>query len=174
MTKLSDHVFERVREAGVTHVFTLPGGFSMHLNDSLNYSGLVPVYCLHEAGAGFAAAGYAAYSGGLGVVLVTSGPGCTNVLTAVASAYQDSLPLLVLSGEAKLANIEKRRKFQLRQGGAQDVEIVKMARPVTKSAGVLCDAGDVGMIQTAIDLALLPRRGPVWLAFPLDVQAVEV
>ena len=78
--------------------FVLPGGFSMHLNDSLNYSKLIPVYCPHEVGAAFAACGYAQYTGGLGVCLVTSGPGSTNALTAVASAWQDSIPLLVISG----------------------------------------------------------------------------
>lgn len=172
MTKLSDVVFQIVAEY-TRHVFVLPGGFSMHLNDSLNHSSLTPVYCLHESAVGFAANGYAAYKG-LGVALVTSGPGCTNVLTAVASAYQDSIPLLILSGEAKLENIEKRRKFQLRQGGAQDVEITRIARTITKQAGHLCGANDIGMVRDAIEIALRPRRGPVWLAFPLDVQTVEV
>ena len=173
MTKLSDVVFQIVAEY-TRHVFTLPGGFSMHLNDSLNYSTLTPVYCLHESGAGFAAKGYAAYSGGLGVALVTSGPGCTNIVTAVASAYQDSIPLLILSGEAKLENIEKRRKHQLRQGGAQDVEITKIVSTITKKAWCINASDNIGWLRDAIEIAMQPRRGPVWLAFPLDVQAVEV
>ena len=172
MTKLSDAVFQVVAEY-TRHVFVLPGGFSMHLNDSLNHSALTPVYCLHESAAGFAANGYAAYSGGLGVALVTSGPGCTNILTAVASAYQDNLPVLILSGEAKLENIEKRRKYQLRQGGAQDVEITRIARPITKTAVHLYEP-DMGILRGIIREALTPRRGPVWLAIPLDIQAVEI
>jgi acetolactate synthase-1/2/3 large subunit len=173
MTKLSDAVFQIVAEY-TSHVFTLPGGFSMHLNDSLNHSALTSVYCLHEAGAGFAATGYAKYNGGLGVVLVTSGPGCTNVLTAVASAYQDSVPLLILSGEAKLENIEKRQKYQLRQGGAQDVEIMRIARSITKYVEYISTPADIHFVRLCILEAMKPRCGPVWLAIPLDMQAVEV
>jgi acetolactate synthase-1/2/3 large subunit len=169
--KISDLAMDIV--AGYTkHVFVLPGGFSMHLNDSLNHNEkLEAVYCLHESACGFAAVGYSHITGGLGVCLVTSGPGCTNVLTAVASAFQDSVPLLILSGEAKLANIEKRETFQLRQGGAQDVPIDKIASHITKSAQIVTD---IKQVVTGIETALSGRRGPVWLAFPLDVQAEEV
>jgi acetolactate synthase-1/2/3 large subunit len=172
--KVSDYVFKFLAEQGVKHVFTLPGGFSMHLNDSLNYSKITPVYCLHESGAGFAACGYASYTKGLGVVLVTSGPGSTNVLTAVASAYQDSLPLLILSGEAKVVNIVKRDKHYLRQAGPQDVPIDRIARRITKYINtVICPQYLSATLECAIDEALKPRRGPVWLALPLDVQAAE-
>jgi acetolactate synthase-1/2/3 large subunit len=171
MTKFSDKVMEIV--AGYTgHVFVLPGGFSMHLNDSLNHNpNLEAVYCLHESACGFSAIGYSHITGGLGVCLVTSGPGCTNVLTAVASAYQDSVPLLIVSGEAKLENIKKRETLQLRQGGAQDVPIEKIASHITKSAKTVTD---IKQVKAGIETALSDRRGPVWLAIPLDVQAVEV
>lgn len=147
----------------------------MHLNDSLNHSGLNVVYCLHEVGAGFAASGYAAYSGRLGVALVTSGPGSTNILTACTSAWQDSLPLLVISGDAKLERIDARERYGLRQGGAQDVPILEMASPITKYADRLENPNILNfMMAHAIREAMTPRRGSVWISIPLDVQEAEV
>ena len=171
MTKLSDYVFQYIEYLGVSHVFCLPGGFSMHLNDSLNHSNLTPVFCLHEVGAAFAACGYAQYTGGLGVCLVTSGPGSTNALTAVASAWQDSIPLLVISGDAKLENILLRTNHQLRQGGQQDVDIETIAGSVTKYCKVL---RHVKQLHAAVELAMKPRRGPAWVSIPLDVQCEEI
>ena len=171
MTKVSDAVMDYIYECGVRHVFVLPGGFSMHLNDSLNHSKLIPVYCLHETGAAFAACGYAQYTGGLGVCLVTSGPGSTNVLTAVASAWQDSIPLLVISGDAKLANIEMRNNHQLRQGGAQDVDIERIAGSITKYCKVM---RHIAQLHAAVDFALKPRRGSAWVSIPLDMQCEEI
>lgn len=172
--KVSDAVIDALK-AYTDTVFVLPGGFSMHLNDSLNYSGLNVVYCLHEAGAGFAACGYAAYSGKLGVALVTSGPGSTNILTAVASAWQDSLPLLVISGDAKTDRIDAREMYGLRQGGAQDVPIMEMTSPSTKYADRVTSPDMMPFILGhAIRTALTPRRGSVWVSIPLDVQEMQV
>jgi acetolactate synthase-1/2/3 large subunit len=173
--KVSDFIANELVGLGVTHVFTLPGGYSQNLNDSIAHTpGLTPVYMLHESGAGFAAVNYAAYSGKLGVAVVTSGPGCTNILTAVASAYQDSVPLLVISGEANVQNVENRRKFQLRQGGPQDVEIEKIARPITKYIDVAENGiGAKWILSQAVKYALQDRRGPVWVIVPLDVQGME-
>jgi acetolactate synthase I/II/III large subunit len=166
--KVSDYVFEYIADLGVTHVFTLPGGFSMHLNDSLNHSSLLtPVFCLHEAGAAWAATGYAKYKNGLGVCLVTSGPGSTNAITAVASAWQDSVPLLIISGDAKLENIMLRTNHQLRQGGQQDVDIEAIAGSITKYCKVM---RHVAQLKAAITYAMTPRRGPAWVSIPLDVQ----
>lgn len=169
--KLSDWVIQYMYDYGVRHVFTLPGGFSMHLNDSLNHSAITPIYCMHEVGAAFAASGYAQYTGGLGVCLVTSGPGSTNALTAVASAWQDSIPLLVISGDAKLANILIRNDHQLRQGGQQDVDIESIAGGITKYCKVMRSKAQLG---AAIEFAMTPRRGPAWVSIPLDVQTEEV
>jgi acetolactate synthase-1/2/3 large subunit len=154
----------------------LPGGYSQNLNDSIAHTpGLTPVYMLNESGAGFAAENYAAYSGRLGVAVVTSGPGSTNILTAVASAWQDSIPLLVISGEANVQNIENRRNFKLRQGGPQDVEIGELAHGITKGWWTITDPKEVKENLTdAIKHATTPRRGPCWLAVPLDVSGMEM
>jgi acetolactate synthase-1/2/3 large subunit len=172
--KVSDFVVSELIRNGVVHVFTLPGGFSMHLNDSFAHSAITTVYCLHESGAGLAACGYSRYTHGLSVCVVTSGPGSTNVTTAVASAWQDSLPVLFISGEAKVANIKMRHDYQLRQGGVQDVPITDMVDVVTKWAGMVYRPEFIKQqLEQAIEYALTPRRGPVWLAIPLDIQAGE-
>jgi acetolactate synthase-1/2/3 large subunit len=171
-TKVTDYIVSFLLSQGVERVYTLPGGFSMHLNDSIGHSALEPIYCLHEAGCGFAAIGDALYTGKLGVCVVTSGPGQTNVLTAVVSAWQDNVPLLVISGDAKTQNIGMRERYQLRQGGAQDVDIVGMTRTVTKWVTQPGTPRLVKMqLEQAVEIALTHRRGPVWISIPLDVQA---
>ena len=91
--KLSDYIFGAVADAGVRHVFYLPGGGAMHLVDSLGRSNrLEPVLMLHEQAAAIAAEAYARVTGNLGVVLVTTGPGGTNALTGVAGAWIESTP----------------------------------------------------------------------------------
>jgi acetolactate synthase I/II/III large subunit len=170
--KVSDFIASELVRLGVTHVFTLCGGYSQHINDSIAHTpGLTPVYMLHESGAAFAATMYAQYTGGLGVCVVTSGPGSMNALNAVASAWDDGIPLLVISGEANVLNIEARdNKYQLRQGGNQDVPINKTVAHITKHHGYL----DRTYLDLAVHLALKPRCGPVWIAVPLDVQGMEM
>ncbi len=173
--KVSDFITNELIRLGVTYVFTLPGGFSMHLNDSIHYSALKSVYMLHESGAAFAAAGYAQYTGRLGVCVITSGPACTNVLTAVASAWCDSLPLLIISGDVKWEQLDARQNYRLRQGGPQDVPIIEMVRPITKYAATPGDPRLTKVfLREAVRMALEPRRGPVWLNVPLDVQTMQM
>lgn len=132
--KLSDYVMERVAQAGVRHVFLVPGGGCMHLVDSLGrHPDLAFIANLHEQGAAVAADAYAQASGGLGVALVTTGPGGTNALTGVAASYLDSIPVLVLSGQVKRADCAGPRG--VRQMGFQELDIVSMARPITKYRG---------------------------------------
>ena len=172
--KLSDYVFDAVADAGVRHVFYLPGGGAMHLVDSLGRSNrLEPVLMLHEQAAAIAAEAYARVTGNLGAVLVTTGPGGTNALTGVAGAWIESTPLLVVSGQVKRADLMGDRG--VRQFGPQEVDIVKVAGPITKAAVQLVDPGRArksveGLLHTARD----GRPGPVWLDVPLDVQAAQI
>jgi acetolactate synthase I/II/III large subunit len=175
--KVSDFIASELVRLGVTHVFTLCGGYSQAINDSIAHiPGLTPVYMLHESGAAFAATMYAQYTGGLGVCVVTSGPGSMNALNAVASAWDDGIPLLVISGEANVANIQQRRQFDIRQGGNQDVEIQEIIKPIVKMCPILgmTDYTIKEIFAEAIMQALSNRRGPVWIAVPLDVQGMEL
>ena len=172
--KLSDYVFDAVADAGVGHVFFLPGGGAMHLVDSLGRCGrLEPVLMLHEQAAAIAAEAYARVTGNLGALLVTTGPGGTNALTGVAGAWIESTPLLVISGQVKRADLMGDRG--VRQFGPQEVDIVRVAGPITKAAIQLVDPARArpvveGLLHTARD----GRPGPVWLDVPLDVQAAQI
>jgi acetolactate synthase-1/2/3 large subunit len=166
-------LIEELARQGVAHVFTLSGGGIMYLLDALGRSGAEYVCCHHEQAAAIAAQSYAMYRNGLGACLVTTGPGGVNALTACAAAYMDSTPVLFLSGQVKTADFASRRR--VRQFGAQENDIVSMARPVTKYA-VLVEKPEDALyeLQKAVFLARHGRRGPVWVDVPLDVQsAVE-
>jgi acetolactate synthase-1/2/3 large subunit len=172
--KLSDYIFETIADAGVKHVFFLPGGGAMHLVDSLGRcSRLQPIVMLHEQAATIAAEAYSRVTGNLGVALVTTGPGGTNALTGVAGAWIESTPMVVVSGQVKRADLMGDKG--VRQLGVQEVDIVSMARQVTKSACLVTDPLTVrAEVEAALYTARHGRPGPVWLDVPLDVQATEI
>src|SRR5262245_24296721 len=107
MMKLSDYVFRFVADLAVKHVFMLPGGGAIHLNDSLGQCpGLEYVCNLHEQASAIAAEAYAKLTGKLGVAHVTTGPGATNAVTGVAGAWLDSTPCLFISGQVKRPDLK--------------------------------------------------------------------
>jgi acetolactate synthase I/II/III large subunit len=172
--KLSDYVMRFIAERGVRHLFMLPGGGAMHLNDSAGHTpGLEYVCNLHEQACGIAAEAYAKVSGSLGAVLVTTGPGGTNALTGVAAAWLDSTPCLFLSGQVKRADMIG--ESGVRQMGAQEIDIVSIVRPITKYAMTVMEPESIRLhLEKAVSLATSGRPGPVWLDIPLDVQASKV
>lgn len=171
--KLSDYIARYLADIGVEHVFAVPGGGAMHLNDSIGHvAGLQCVYNLHEQASAVAAEAYARVSGRLGVALVTSGPGSTNAITGVLAAWLDSTPCLFLSGQVKRADL---KPPQMRQLGPQEVDISALVRPITKYVARVMDPGDIRVhLETALNLAHAGRPGPAWLEVPLDVQAASV
>jgi acetolactate synthase-1/2/3 large subunit len=172
--KLSDWVFEFLAAEGVRHVFMLTGGGAMHLNDSLGAANAIEYICTsHEQAAAMAAESYAKVTGGLGVCLVTAGPGGTNAITGVAGAWLDSTPMLVLSGQAKRADLKG--ASGVRQMGVQEVDIVSIVSPITKHAVTVMDPADIRFhMEKAVHLALTGRPGPVWIDLPLDVQGATI
>ena len=172
--KLSDWVFTFLAGEGVRHVFMLTGGGAMHLNDSLGTAEAIEYICTsHEQAAAMAAESYAKVTGGLGVCLVTAGPGGTNAITGVAGAWLDSTPMLVLSGQAKRADLKG--TSGVRQMGVQEVDIVSMVAPITKYAVTVMDPADIRFhMEKAVHLALTGRPGPVWIDLPLDVQGASI
>jgi len=172
--KLSDYVVRRVAETGVKHVFMVPGGGAMHLNASLGASPDLTFLCnLHEQASAIAAEAYAKASGNIGVALVTTGPGGTNAITGVAGAWLDSTPCLVISGQAKRADLMG--NLGVRHLGVQELDIVSIAKPITKYAVMITDPATIRYhLDMAIHLATSGRPGPVWIDIPLDVQAAEI
>jgi acetolactate synthase-1/2/3 large subunit len=171
--KLSDYVVEFIAQLGVRHVFMVPGGGAMHLNDSLGKCRRLTYVCnLHEQGSAIAAEAYGQYSG-LGVVMVTSGPGGTNALTGVAGAWLESTPMLVISGQVKTSDLVGDRG--VRQIGFQEIDIVAMAKPITKFAVTVRDPARIRLcLEEAAWNATHGRKGPVWVDIPLDVQAADI
>lgn len=172
--KVSDYIVSFLEERGVKHVFMLPGGMAMHINDSIGYSKqLKPVWMLHEQACTFAAESYARITNNLGVACVTCGPGATNTLTGIACAWVESTPLLVIAGQVKRADIAQ--DPNLRQLGVQEVRIVEMAKPITKYCVQVLNPEDIRFeLEKAVSIAREGRPGPVLLDIPVDVQACRV
>jgi acetolactate synthase-1/2/3 large subunit len=174
--RLADYLWDFIADQGVKHVFMLAGGGAMHLVDALGQNKrLQYICCLHEQAAGMAAEAYAQFNG-LGVCLVTSGPGGTNAITACASAWCNSMPVLFISGQV---NTYQLKTPEQRFNGVQELDIISVVKPITKRAVELdLITGDKdemrGFFQRLVDYAKQPRQGPVWLDIPLDVQSAEL
>lgn len=171
---VSDYVFQRVAQEGVRDVFMVSGGGIMYLVDALGRSNDLRYWCnYHEQACAIAADGYARASEGLGVCLVTTGPGSTNALTGVAGAWVDSIPLLVISGQVRTGIMAEYSRQ--RQVGPQEINIVPMAEPVTKYAVTVMRPEDVRYeLEKCFYLARSGRPGPVWLNLPLDIQSAMI
>lgn len=173
MIKLSDYVFQFLKEKGIQHIFMLPGGGAMHLVDSLGNSGIEYICCLHEQAASIAAEAYGQHTNNIGVVLTTSGPGATNAITGVTAGWIDSTPMFVISGQAKRSDLVG--NTGVRQIGSQEVQIIDMVKPVTKYAVQITEPEEIRYhMERAYAEATNGRPGPVWLSIPLDVQAAMI
>ena len=172
--KVSDFIFDYIVSLGVKHVFYLPGGGAMHLDDSLgHHEGLTPICMLHEQPCSIAAEAYARISENFGVCVVTSGPGATNAITGLAGAWLDATPVIFLSGQAKRADLVNGQG--IRQFGIQEINIIDIVKPITKYAVQLQDPQDILYeLEKATALAKEGKPGPVWLDIPLDIQASQV
>ncbi|PKU25987.1 thiamine pyrophosphate-binding protein [Telmatospirillum siberiense] len=172
--RVADYVFSFVAEQGVSTVFLVPGGGAMFLADAAGLAkGVDFVPNHHEQASSIAAEAYSRINGTLGVAVVTTGPGGTNAITGVAGAWIESVPMLVISGQVKRADLKG--DTGVRQIGPQEVDIVSLVRPITKYAATVMDAGDIRYhLEKAVHLATSGRRGPVWVDIPLDIQAATV
>jgi len=172
--KLSDYVIEFLANAGLKHIFMLPGGGAMHLVDSVGKCDRLGYVCnLHEQACAIAADAYGQYTTRFGAALVTTGPGGTNTLTGVAAAWLDSTPCIFISGQVKRADLTGSRG--VRQIGFQEIDIVRMVSPITKYAATVMVPESIRRhLEKALFLATSGRPGPVWLDIPLDVQAAQI
>ena len=172
MTRVADYIGRYVKALDCP-VFAVTGGGSIHLTDGMHMAGVNLIFCHHEQACAMAAEGYAKTSGRIGVCCVTTGCGGTNALTGILSAYQDSAPVLALSGQVKRRNAIG--SSGLRQHGVQEANILPMVIPVTKYAVAVKEPTAVAYdLERAMATAMAHRRGPVWLDVPLDVQTAEV
>ena len=157
-------VFKCLEDQKVEHIFGYPGGAVLPIYDELkNHSSIKHILVRHEQGAGHAAEGYARSSGKPGVVLVTSGPGATNVVTALTDAYMDSVPLVCISGQVPTHLIGT--------DAFQECDTTGITRPCTKHNWLVKDINDLSkVIHKAFEVATTGRPGPVLVDIPKDVQ----
>ena len=177
MIKLSDYVMQTLADCGVRHIFLVTGGGAMHLNDSIGKEHRIRYICNHhEQASAMAAEGYARITGLPAVVNVTTGPGSINALNGVFGAWTDSIPMLVVSGQVKRETCMATTGTKgLRQLGDQEVDIVAMAKGITKYAVLVDDPTSIRYhLERAWHLAKSGRPGPCWLDIPVDVQSAQI
>ena len=166
--KYSDYLAEWLVELGYTNCFFVAGGNIMHLIESLN-SHLDCKAVVHEVAAGIATEYFNETSDGKrAVALVTAGPGLTNIVSSMAGAYLESRELLVIGGQVKTTDLTK---GGLRQRGIQEVDGVAIAAPVAKRAKLIENAMPFYEFRDLVVESWTPRKGPVFIEIPLDIQA---
>ncbi len=172
--KLSDYVIDFLAGEGVTHIFELIGGAITHLLDSTyGRSDIRCVSVRHEQAAAFAAEGVGRLTGNLGVAMATSGPGATNLVTGIGSAFFDSIPCLYVTGQVNTYEYKWNRP--VRQIGFQETDIVSIVRPITKYAALVDDPLRIRFeLEKAVFVARSGRPGPVLLDIPMNVQRADI
>ena len=174
--RVADIIMETLVEYGVDTCFGVVGGGAMHLDNALALNkDIKKIFNHHEQASAMAAEAYARISGKLAAVCVTSGPGATNAITGVMGCWQDSLPMIVLSGQVRYAISIPQSGLDLRYRGIQEFDIVHSVQNMTKYVTMVTDPLSIKKeLIYAIKLATTGRRGPVWLDIPLDVQSAIV
>jgi len=170
--KYSDQISEWLRDLGYTHYFYVGGGNIMHLTESFSRH-LIGVPVVHEVAAGIAAEYFNEISepGSRALALVTTGPGLANIVTAISGAWLESRELLVIGGQVKVPDLAS---DGLRGRGIQEINGVELVRSTTKTAVQLLAPIEAKNFFDIVSLSWLPRKGPVFLEVPLDVQGVAV
>lgn len=173
--RLSDYVVEFLERAGIDHCFTVCGGGSIFLNDALRKAKKMRyVSCHHEQAAAMAAEAYARVRTGVGLCMVTSGPGGTNAITGVAGAWLDHVPMIVISGQVFL-NQTITGHPGLRTMGVQEINIIDLVRPITKYAAMVRNPKFIRFcLERALHEAKSGRQGPCWLDIPADIQNAQI
>ncbi|MGL1956659.1 MAG: acetolactate synthase 2 catalytic subunit [Colwellia sp.] len=160
-------LFETLTQHGVEHVFGYPGGAIMPIYDALYDSDIQHFLCRHEQGAAFSAVGYARASGKIGVCLATSGPGATNLITGLADALADSIPIVAITGQVPTS--------AMGSDAFQEIDVFGLSLACTKHSFQISDVNDLEkVLHQAFEIALEGRQGPVLVDIPKDIQLAEV
>jgi acetolactate synthase-1/2/3 large subunit len=162
-----DAIMECLKAEGVEHVFGIPGGANLPTYDALYDAGIRHIQCRHEQGAGHAAEGYAKASGRVGVALATSGPGATNLVTAIADANMDSVPTVFITGQV--------RTDLIGTDGFQEADVTGITMPIVKHSILVQDPRDIPEgVHEAFHIARTGRPGPVVLDVPQDLSRADI
>lgn len=163
MIKGAEALIESLKREGVTHIFGYAGATICPAVDALAASGIGYTLVRTEQNAGHMASGYARISGKVGVCMVTSGPGATNLITGIATAYMDSIPVVAITGQVE-SNLLGRDIFQ-------EVDMTGAVAPFIKHSYLVKDAGEIPrIVKEAFHIASTGRQGPVLIDLPIDIQ----
>lgn len=163
----AQYIVQTLKQQGVTQIFGYPGGAIMPLYDALYDGGVDHLLCRHEQAAALAAVGYARASGQVGVCMATSGPGATNLITGLADAMLDSIPLVAITGQVPMAAIGT--------DAFQEVDVLGMSLSCTKHSYLVENVEDLGaVIAEAFEVARSGRPGPVLIDVPKNIQVALV
>jgi acetolactate synthase-1/2/3 large subunit len=162
-----DAIMECLKAEGVDTVFGIPGGANLPTYDALYDAGIRHILCRHEQGAGHAAEGYAKASGKVGVALATSGPGATNLVTAIADAVMDSVPTVFITGQV--------RTDLIGTDGFQEADVTGITMPIVKHSLMIQDPREIPTaIHEAFHIARSGRPGPVLIDVPQDLSRADI
>ncbi|MCO1335392.1 acetolactate synthase 3 large subunit [Microbulbifer sp. OS29] len=158
-----DMLVRALQDQGVDLIFGYPGGSALHIYDAIfRQQSIKHILVRHEQGATHAADGYARSTGKVGVVLVTSGPGATNAITGIATAYMDSIPMVVISGQVP--------RDKIGEDAFQETDMVGCSRPIVKHSFLVKNAEEIpATVKKAFFIASTGRPGPVVIDIPKDV-----
>lgn len=171
--RVADVIVQTLKQLGVTTFYGIPGGAICPIYDALvDHPELRVINTRHETGAAFMAMGHSKVGGSLPCILMTSGPGITNALTGLASAFADGVPMIAIGGEVPRKNFGR---GALQEGSSSHLDILGMVRSVTKfSAEISNPRAAASIVRKAVATALSGRQGPVFLSLPLDIANERV
>lgn len=171
---VAEYVIDFIAKQEIKDVFTVSGGGSMFLLEALGNHPKLKYWCNHhEQASAMAAEAYARLQGNFGVCLVSTAPAGTNAITGVACAWNDSIPVMFISGQANSKNLIG--NTGLRQRGVHEVDIVSLVKPITKYAHIVLDPNEIKTVMVdALWEMRMGRPGPVWIDIPVNIQGAEI
>src|SRR5687767_4708294 len=165
--RAADALMEALQAEGVEHVFGIPGGANLPTYDAIYDADLTHIQARHEQGAGHMAEGYAKSSGRVGVAMATSGPGATNLVTAIADAIMDSVPTVFITGQVRTELIGT--------DGFQEADVTGITLPIVKHSMMVTDPRHIPeYIHNAFHIASTGRPGPVLVDVPQDLSRADI
>ena len=171
--KVTDRLASVLSTNGINRVYGVQGGSVAHIFDSLEQVGIQVKYLHHEESAALAAMAESLSKSNVGTLVVTTGPAGTNAITGVLGAWQDSVPLLIISGAARSNQLSY--GTSIRQFGSQEAPILEIVKPITKATYLVTKFDDIEeIICEALEVCQSGRPGPVWIDIPIDVQLISL
>lgn len=170
--RVADYIIDQIYKIGCEHIFLVTGGGAMYLNDAIAAHGKIKPICNHhEQSCAMGAVAYSKYTNGVSAVCLTTGCGGTNAITGLLDAWQDSVPVIFVSGNVNRAHMAS---TGVRNLGVQEANIIDIVKPITKYSVVVHNPEDIGdIMREAIHQATTGRPGPVWIDVPMDVQGAS-